>query len=221
VPLRDWRQSVVRRGEDFVDEAQLAADLGELALDFSDAQLKDLKIGVLLHEYRRSCASTRSCCLPISLYCSRHSSVLRDSGASTIQSSVWSVKPFLDRAMYERYQPIEAVRRGQATLMGLVTAMPRDLARLIKDARHGRMRVDLDLKRLDSFGDRVHSAIDRATIGIMTASVVIGSSIVMTIEGGPSLFGVPLLPLCGFVGYLMAFVNSLWVIVSIWRSGRH
>jgi hypothetical protein len=26
--------------------------------------------------------------------------------------------------------------------------MPRDLARLVKDARHGRMRVDLDLKRL-------------------------------------------------------------------------
>ncbi len=54
----------------------------------------------------------------------------------------------------------------------------------------------------------------------MTASLVIGSSIVMTIEGGPSLFGVPLLTLCGLVGYLMAFVNSLWVIVSIWRSGR-
>ena len=35
------------------------------------------------------------------------------------------------------------------SFFGLVTSMPRDLARLIKDARHGRMRVDLDLKRLD------------------------------------------------------------------------
>jgi ubiquinone biosynthesis protein len=32
-----------------VNEARLAADLGELALDYSDAQLKDLKIGTLLH----------------------------------------------------------------------------------------------------------------------------------------------------------------------------
>ena len=42
------------------------------------------------------------------------------------------VKPFLDRTMRERYQPAEAVRRGQATLsdfFGLVTSMPRDLAR--------------------------------------------------------------------------------------------
>ena len=98
--------------------------------------------------------------------------------------------------------------------------MPRDLARLIKDARQGRIRVDLDLKRLDSFGDRLDRAIDRVTIGVMTASLVIGSSIVMTVPGGPTVFGASLLTLLGLLGYLMAFVNSLWVVISIWRSGR-
>src|SRR5262249_46419906 len=103
---------------------------------------------------------------------------------------------------------------------GLVTSMPRDLARLVKDARHGRMRVDLDLKRLDSFGHRLHSAMNRATIGIMTASLVVGSSIVMTVAEGPTLFGVPLLTFFGLLGYVIAFVNSLCIILSIWRSGR-
>jgi ubiquinone biosynthesis protein len=133
------------------------------------------------------------------------------------------VKPFIDRAMRERYKPAEAVRRGQATLsdfFGLVTSMPRDLARLVKDARHGRMRVDLDLKRLDKFGDRLDSAIDRATIGIMTASLVIGSSIVIAVPSGPTLFGVSVLTWFGMLGYMVAFVNSLWVILSIWRHGR-
>jgi ubiquinone biosynthesis protein len=32
-----------------VNEARLAADLGELAVDYSDAQLKDQRIGMLLH----------------------------------------------------------------------------------------------------------------------------------------------------------------------------
>jgi ubiquinone biosynthesis protein len=62
---------------------------------------------------------------------------------------------------------------------------------------------------------------NRATIGIMTASLVIGSSIVMTVAQGPTLFGVPLLTLLGLFGYLIAFVNSMWIIVSIWRSSRH
>jgi ubiquinone biosynthesis protein len=54
----------------------------------------------------------------------------------------------------------------------------------------------------------------------MTASLVVGSSIVMTVAEGPTLFGVPLLTLFGLLGYLIAFVNSLWIILSIWRSSR-
>ena len=76
------------------------------------------------------------------------------------------------------------------------------------------------IRTLDSFGDRLDSAIDRATIGIMTASLVIGSSIVMTVPGGPTIFGVSLLTVLGLLGYLTAFVNSVWVIFSIWRSSR-
>src|SRR5262249_44487786 len=133
------------------------------------------------------------------------------------------VKPFIDRAMRERYQPVETARRAQQTLSDLlhvVASIPRDLARLVKDARQGRMRVDLDLKRLDHFGDRVDRTINRATMGIMTASLVVGSSIVMTVEGGPRVFGVSLLTYCGLIGYLVAFANSLWIIFSMWRSGR-
>ena len=36
------------RGADDVDEARLAADLGELAFDYADVPLKDVKLGVLL-----------------------------------------------------------------------------------------------------------------------------------------------------------------------------
>ena len=217
--LLDWR------GDDVVDEARLATDLGELAFDYVDLQLKDLKIGVLL---RRVSAILRehSIVLPVDLTLLFKALISLEGLGRQYDPEfrlIERVKPFLDRAMRERYQPAEAARRAQVTLsdfFGLVTSMPRDLARLVKDARHGRMRVDLDLKRLDSFGDRLHSAINRATIGIMTASLVIGSSIVMTVAEGPTLFGVPLLTFFGLVGYLIAFVNSLWIILSIWRSGR-
>ena len=217
--LLDWR------GDDFVDEARLATDLGEFAFDYADMQLKDLKIGVLL---RRVSAILRehSIVLPVDLTLMFKALISLEGLGRHYDPEfrlIERAKPFLDSAMRERYQPAEAARRAQETLsdfFGLVTSMPRDLARLVKDARHGRMRVDLDLKRLDSFGHRLHSAINRATIGIMTASLVVGSSIVMTVAEGPTLFGVPLLTFFGLVGYLIAFVNSLWIILSIWRSGR-
>ena len=217
--LLDWR------GDEFMDEARLATDLGEFAFDFADMQLKDLKIGVLL---RRVSAILRehSIVLPSDLTLLFKALITLEGLGHQYDPEfrlIERVKPFIDRAMSERYQPVETARRAQQTLsdlFGLVTSMPRDLARLVKDARHGRMRVDLDLKRLDRFGDRLHSAMDRATMGIMTASLVVGSSIVMTIAEGPRLFGVSLLTYCGLVGYLVAFVNSLWIIFSIWRSSR-
>ena len=183
--LLDWR------GDDFIDEARLATDLGEFAFDYADMQLKDLKIGVLL---RRVAAILRqhSIVLPVDLTLMFKALISLEGLGRQYDPEfrlIERAKPFLDSAMRERYQPAEAARRAQETLsdfFGLVTSMPRDLARLVKDARHGRMRVDLDLKRLDSFGHRLHSAMNRATIGIMTASLVVGSSIVMTIAEGPT-----------------------------------
>jgi ubiquinone biosynthesis protein len=54
-------------------------------------------------------------------------------------------------------------------------------------------------------------------MGVLTASLVVGSSIIMTVQGGPELFG---LPLFGLLGFVVAFFNSLWILYSIWRSGR-
>jgi ubiquinone biosynthesis protein len=217
--LLDWR------GDDAVDEAQLAADLSEFAFDYADVPLKDLKIGRLLHRVS-AILREHAIVLPADLTLLFKALMTLEGLGRQYDPAfrlVERVQPFLARAQAERYQPIEALRQGQATLselLGLVTSVPRDLARLVKDARHGRMRVELDLKRLDSFGEQVERTINRVTVGVMTASLVIGSSIVMTVPGGPSLFGIPVLTLCGLMGYVIALVNSLWIILSIWRSGR-
>ena len=217
--LLDWT------GEHGVDEARLAADVGELAFDFADTELKDLRISALL---QRVAALLRehAILLPADLTLMFKALISLEGLGRQYDPKfrlVDRVRPFLDRALSERYQPVVALRRSQATLantFGLLTTVPHDLARLVKDARRGRMRVDLDLKRLDSFGERLHNTIDRMTIGIMTSSLVIGSSIVMTVGGGPTLFGVSALTLFGLIGYLIAFFNSLWIILAIWRSDR-
>ena len=217
--LLDWTS------EHGVDEVRLAADVGELAFDFADTELKDVRIGALL---QRVAALLRehAILLPADLTLMFKALISLEGLGRQYDPEfrlVDRVQPFLGRALSERYQPVVALRRSQeslANVFGLLTTVPRDLARLVKDARRGRMRVDLDLKRLDSFGERLHNTIDRMTIGIMTASLVIGSSIVMSVGGGPTLFGIPVLTLLGLFGYLIAFFNSLWIIRAIWRSDR-
>jgi ubiquinone biosynthesis protein len=131
--------------------------------------------------------------------------------------------PLVRSALGERYKPNELIRRGRSALnefMSVVGGVPKDLARFLREARRGKTRIDLDLKRLDSFGRQLDRTLDRVTVGIMTASLVIGSAIVLTVQDGPIFLGVPVLPALGLFGYLLAFFNSLWIVYGIWRSGR-
>jgi ubiquinone biosynthesis protein len=217
--LLDWA------GDEAVDEERLAADVDELIQDYADVPLKEIRIGSLIGRIT-SVVRDHGIVLPSDLTLMFKALISLEGLGRRYDPDFRladRIKPFLDRAIAARYAPAEVGRRSGASVgqfLDLVGSVPRDLGRLLKDARRGRMRVDLDLKRLDSFGRKLDSTIDRITIGIMTASVVIGSSIVMTVTSGPQLFGVPVFTVLGLFGYVLAFVNSVWIIVSIWRSGR-
>src|SRR5262249_61511831 len=121
--LLDWR------GDDVVDEARLAADLGEFAFDYADVQLKDLKIGVVL---RRISAILRehSIILPTDLILLFKALISLEGLGRQYDPEfrlIERVRPFLDSAMLARYQPAEAVPRPQALhrlSLVLLTARP-------------------------------------------------------------------------------------------------
>ena len=69
------------------------------------------------------------------------------------------------------------------------------------------------MKRLEQLSHQLDRATNRLTMGIVTGALIIGSSIVMSINTGSKFIG--------FIGYLIAFANSIWLIWSIWRSGKH
>lgn len=133
---------------------------------------------------------------------------------------VTEVSPFLRRAMLARYAPDALARRGwRAVTSGLdiLTSLPQDLRQLLRSARSGKLQVHVDVTRLQRFGDQLDRAISRLTMGIVIAALIIGSSIVMTVEHGPVLLGLPLFGLLGFIG---AAIGGIWLLISIWRSKR-
>ncbi|MFO1361581.1 MAG: AarF/UbiB family protein [Burkholderiales bacterium] len=217
--LLDWA------GDAHVDEARLAADVNELVYDYEGVPLKDIRIGALIREFA-AIIRRHSIVLPPDLTLMFKALITMEGLGRQFDPGfhiIDHLTPMIRRAVAERYQPAGLVRRGRGALAqvaNLLAGVPRDLSRLLRDARRGKTRIDLDLKRLDRFGRQLDRTLDRATMGIMTASLVIGSAIVMTVPEGPSVLGVPLLAAVGVVGYVVAFVNSIWIILGIWRSGK-
>jgi ubiquinone biosynthesis protein len=214
--LLDWT------GDAPVDEARLGSDVGDLVFNYENVQLKDLNLGALLSELT-VIMRDHSMVLPPDLTLLFKALITLEGLGQQLDpefAMIEHLTPFVQGVITERFMPAALLKRGKHGLremMAIVGGLPRDLARLLREARRGKMRIDLDLKRLDHFGHQIDRSTNRLTLGVMTASLVIGSSIVMTVKGGPELFG---LPVFGLLGFLIAFFNSVWIIVSIWRSGR-
>ncbi len=205
-----------------VDEAKLAADVGDVIFEYEKVALKDVRMGALVNDIT-GIVRRHSIVLPSDLALLFKALLTLEGLGLKLDPDFRLVEhlgPFLRLVMRQRYRPAALVARGRrhlADYLSLVGGLPRDLRRLLKEARRGRMKLELDLKRLDHFGLQLSRSANRVTVGIVTAALIVGTSIVMTVSGGPTLFG---LPLFGLLGFLLAFLGGVWVLVSIWRSGK-
>lgn len=133
---------------------------------------------------------------------------------------VATASPFLKKAIFSRYKPEAIARRGIRNLSSIIDvfgSLPQDVRRLIRAAKRGSLRVNIDITRLEKFGRQLDKSASRITVGLITSALIVGSSIVMTVSGGPTLMG---LPLFGFLGFLAAGIGGIWILVSIYRGGR-
>ena len=88
---------------------------------------------------------------------------------------------------------------------------------MVRVLRKNAFRVNVDISHLEQFINRIDCSVSRLTMGMVTSALIIGSSIVMTVEGGPTLFGLPFFGLLGFLG---AIAGGIWLLISIWLSGK-
>ena len=217
--LLDWA------GDAYVDEAKLAADVNEMVFDYEGIPLKDIRVGAVIRQFA-AIVREHSIVLPSDLSLMFKALITLEGLGRQYDPDfhiVDHLTPLVRKTLAERYQPGEVARRTRGMVsefFNLLGSVPRDFARLLREARRGKTRIDLDLKRLDTFGARLDRTLDRVTVGIMTASLVIGSAIVLTVQDGPTFLGIPVLPAVGLFGYVLAFLNSVWIVYGIWRAGR-
>ena len=133
---------------------------------------------------------------------------------------VSEARPFLIRIGRKRHSPRALARLGAKSLReaaALALNLPGELRRLLKAMNRGAITVHVDVSHLDRSFERMDRSVSRLTMGIVTAALIIGSSIVMTVQTEATWLGLPLFGLLGFLG---AVVSGVWLLISIARSGR-
>lgn len=211
--LIDWA------GQAEVDESRLQADIDEMIDQYRGLALKDLHMGRML--------------LGVSALLRQHALVLPGDLALMIKAFLTleglgrlldpdfdmasEARPFLERAMLQRYSPRRLAKRGQRALAGsldLLEDLPRELRRMLR--RYGQGKFKLEVTSLRPFGNQVAHAVNRLTMGIITAALIVGSSIVIDSGGVASRFRTVL----GLGGFIGAGLCGVVLLVWILRSGR-
>ena len=210
--LSNWAQG------DLPDENLLGADVLEMLLNYEHTPVRDLRISQVINDITQIMRN-HGLTLPGDLVMLFKTLITLEGVAKRLDGQtelLERAKPIVADAFKERSSPEHILRKGRMHLQTLLQAadeLPQNLFRLSRRLQKGQIGITLDFKRFDQISHQIDRAANRLTMGIVTAALIIGSSIVMSIETGPKFIG--------FIGYLLAFATSLWLIWSIWRSGKH
>jgi ubiquinone biosynthesis protein len=205
-----------------IDEAKLSSDIDEFIMNYDNAPLKHVRFSAVLNDLTTIMRENHLAVPPDLTMLFKALITLEGLGRQLDPDFqiVHHLTPFVKKVIIDRYTPANLFKRGKRGLTHLteaVTGLPGDVSQVLREAARGRLKLNLDLKRLDHFGHQLDHSTNRLTMALITAALIVGSSIVMTVHGGPTIFG---LPAFGFVGFFLAFVIGIMLMISVWRAGR-
>ncbi len=111
----------------------------------------------------------------------------------------------------------EKTKKNVYEVSSFLTSTPKQIARLLRKT----LRDDLGFKINPIGMDRLIKDIDRSSnrlaFSVIVAAIIIGSSLLIQSGIGGKIFG---LPAIGAIGFFIAFILGLWLLISIIKSGR-
>lgn len=207
-----------------IDEAQLANDVADLIATYGTQPLDSLDLsGALndatdiLHRHRITLPSQMGILIKTLVTLE---GTLRLTGSSF--SIIEAIQPVMGKLRWSRLSPrrrLRRLRRMYVELEGLVERLPSQISSLVELVQEGKLDVQLSHRGLSP-------SINRLVLGLLTSSLLLGSSILMAAKVPPLLFmgGGPLglkdLSLMGLIGFVISSLVAFRILLAINKSGH-
>ncbi|MFO7717490.1 MAG: ABC1 kinase family protein [Thermodesulfobacteriota bacterium] len=126
-------------------------------------------------------------------------------------------RPLVERLFRKRYSPMAVLRQMQRSLRdfgSLYKTLPRQAQNILAKMEQGNFTIRFRHENLSGLQRTLETATNRLTLGLLTAAMIIGSSMIVTTGVEPLLFGYPAL---GIIGFVLSALFALWLIIDIIR----
>lgn len=129
-------------------------------------------------------------------------------------------RPYAQKLLKRRLHPrriITDLMSSMVDVTDFLRPLPRQLRILMKKILDGELEIEFLHLGLENLIREVDRSSNRIAFSLIVSSLIIGSSIVMHTKAGPAFLG---LPMMGIVGFLFAGIMGIWLVISIFRSGK-
>jgi ubiquinone biosynthesis protein len=205
-----------------VDRKALKADLTDLFDQYYGVPLKDVSIKRAMDEHMGIIRKYRL--RPPADLTMMARALLLSEGVARMLCPEFNIveyaRPYARKVLTRGLDPARELREFAKTArdgVGLAKQMPRDVREILSKIRKDKIAVSIEHRGLERFITELDRSSNRLSFAVVIAALIVGSSIIFQTGVGPALFGYPLL---GLVGFLLASILGMWLLVGIIRSGR-
>ncbi|GAB6172615.1 AarF/ABC1/UbiB kinase family protein [Paradesulfitobacterium aromaticivorans] len=132
-------------------------------------------------------------------------------------------KPFGLKLLRERYRPVNVLNKAWANINDygeILLELPQQMKDLLRTMLRGRTRLEISVRELDSFLrklDRIGNQLSFSIVLLSFSIVMSGLIIASSLGNKPVIFWkIPAME----AGFVVAALMFLWLLFSIFRSGR-
>ena len=149
------------------------------------------------------------------------------SDASILEVTRPFAKELLKRG-YDTRSIVKNLDREARTASGYARSLPRFLNDILRQTAAGKQKIELRHSGFEQLQSHIEKGINRLTVGIIISASIVAAAMILNsgqkiLEFTTSAFGlqtVSLTAALGFIGYAVATLLGIWLVISILRSGK-
>jgi ubiquinone biosynthesis protein len=205
------------------DIHKLTADIEQLIDTYHDFRLKDIPFGKIITQtfdlFRNNHVHP-----PTQFTLMLKSMMTIESLATSLNPDfrlIEALKPYAQRSGLKDFEPRQMLRNFRKAMQGagdLASRLPEDINSVLTKFRQGKFQMRIHHEHLENLTKTLDKSSNRISFALIIAALLVASSLLVAQEG--MILGLLSFQNMGILGYIIAAVIGIWLIISIIRS-RH
>jgi ubiquinone biosynthesis protein len=208
---------------DKTDIHKLTTDIEQLIDTYHDFRLKDIPFGMIAMQtfdlFRNNHVHP-----PTQFTLMLKSMMTIESLATSLDPEfrlIEALKPYAQRSGLRDFEPRQVVRNLRKAMQGageMASRLPEDINSVLTKLRQGKFQVRVHHEHLENLAKTLDKSSNRVSFALIIAALLVASSLLVAQEG--MVLGILSFQNMGILGYIIAAIIGIWLVISIIRS-RH